>query len=668
MSEDEGSGPAASADENEAPPEPAAKATAEAGGHGGGLVQLTDEQIRTWTLEQKDRWWLENVYKGDMPQLTVRSAITGMFLGGLLSLTNLYVGAKTGWTLGVGITSVILAFAMFKVLSSMKIGGEFSLLENNAMQSIATSAGYMTAPMISSLAAYMMVTGKVIPMMTTMIWITAVAILGVLFAFPLKRRFINDEQLPFPEGRAAGVVMDALHSGDAKAGMLKAKILVVTGGLAALLKVAQSEAITKKLKITFLHVPEYLDDWLYKLTTLKVSGVDLRQLTVRPDTDFVMMAAGGLMGIRTGVSIMIGACINYLVLAPWAINAGDIHGKVRDGVTTYGFRAITMWALWGGVAMMTIASLFAFFSKPQILVSAFKGLFGKKDPSRQSDVLKDIELPMSVFAIGIPVVGGVVVALAALFFDVKVWMGIIAVPLIFVFTLIAVNSTGLTSITPSGALGKLTQLTYGVIAPGNITTNLMTAGITGEVAGNASNLLMDIKPGYMLGGKPRHQAVGHVLGIVAGALVSVPVFYLVFMRNGPANLVTDQYPMPGATIWKAVAEVLTKGLSNLEVSARWMALVGAIVGVALEGAKLATKGKFWISGVGIGLAFVIPFNTCLAMFLGSFLFWLAERLLTKEESTGHQVFVKNMEPTCAGLIAGGALMGIGVILLENFVL
>ncbi len=116
------------------------------------------------------------------------------------------------------------------------------------MQSIATAAGYMTAPLISSLAAYMMVTGNVIPMMTTMIWIIALAVLGVLFAFPLKRRFINDEQHPFPEGRAAGVVMDALHTGDATAGLLKAKILVVTGGLAALLKVAQSEAITKKLQ------------------------------------------------------------------------------------------------------------------------------------------------------------------------------------------------------------------------------------------------------------------------------------------------------------------------------------------------------------------------------------------------------------------------------------
>jgi OPT family oligopeptide transporter len=633
-----------------------------------GLPQLTPEQIRTWTLEQKDRWWLENVFKGDMPQLTLRSALTGMMLGGVLSLTNLYVGAKTGWSLGVGITSVILAFAMFRALSRMGLGKEFTLLENNAMQSIATAAGYMTSPMISSLAAYMVVTGHVIPMFTTMMWAMSIALLGVLFAFPLKRRFINDEQLPFPEGRAAGVVMDALHSGDASEGVLKAKILLGFGGLSALIKVLQSEPITNKLKIAFLHIPDYLDDWLYKLTILRVRGVDLRELTVRADTDFVMMATGGLMGIRTGVSIMVGACINYLLLAPWAITNGDIHGKVVHDVTHYGFRAITMWALWGGVATMTTASLFAFFSKPQVLVTAFKGLFGKKDPAKQSDVLRDIELPMKVFVIGIPIVGSAVVLLAWHFFGVHLWMGALAVPLIFVFTLIAVNSTGLTSITPTGALGKLTQLTFGVLAPGNITTNLMTAGITGEVSSNASNLLMDIKPGYMLGGKPRHQAVGHVLGIIAGALVSVPIFYLVFMQHGPKNLISEQYPMPAATIWKAVAEILTKGLSNLEVSARWMALVGAIVGIALEAVKLATKGRFWLSGVGIGLAFVIPFNTCLAMFTGSLLFWLAERFFKDEKSLRHRIFVKNLEPTAAGVIAGGALMGIGVILIENFAL
>jgi uncharacterized oligopeptide transporter (OPT) family protein len=188
------------------------------------------------------------------------------------------------------------------------------------------------------------------------------------------------------------------------------------------------------------------------------------------------------------------------------------------------------------------------------------------------------------------------------------------------------------------------------------------------VAGNASNLLMDIKPGYMLGGKPRHQALGHVLGIVAGALASVPIFYLVFLYKGPQQLITDQYPMPAATIWRAVAEVLTKGLSNLPVSAQWAALIGAVLGILLEAIRVVTKGRFWLSGVGLGLATVIPFNTCLAMFLGSFFFWVAGRVCRNPETRSHKILVQNLEPICAGVIAGGALMGIAVILIENFVL
>ncbi|MBP8259097.1 MAG: OPT/YSL family transporter, partial [Verrucomicrobia bacterium] len=475
------------------------------------LQHLTDEQVRTWTLAQKDRWWKENVWRGNMPQLTLRSALTGMVLGGLLSLTNLYVGAKTGWTLGVGITSVILAFALFKVLERLGLANEFTVLENNCMQSIATAAGYMTAPMISSLAAYMMVTHSILPQTITLMWVVAIALLGVLFAFPLKRRFINDEQHPFPEGRAAGIVMDALHTGDAQSGLFKARILAISGGLSALIKIWTSTAIMEQLRLGFLAFPQYIDSWIYRLGTLRALGTDLRELTVRIESDFVMMAAGGLMGIRTGISLMVGAALNYLVLAPWMIARGDIPAAVTDGVAHYGFRTITVWSLWCGVAMMTTSSLLAFFARPQILVSAFRGLFRRAPAAAGQDVLKEIELPMSVFVVGIPLVGGLVVALANLFFGVAIWQGILAIPLIFIFTLIAVNSTALTSITPTGALGKLTQLTYGVLAPGNIRTNLVTASITGEVAGNASNLLMDIKPGYMLGAKPRQQAVGHVL-------------------------------------------------------------------------------------------------------------------------------------------------------------
>jgi len=89
------------------------------------LSHLTDDQIRDWTREQKDRWWLQNVFRGDMPQLTLRAAATGFLLGGVLSATNLYVAAKTGWTLGVGLTSQYLEQFGRKLLGGLlgSLGG-----------------------------------------------------------------------------------------------------------------------------------------------------------------------------------------------------------------------------------------------------------------------------------------------------------------------------------------------------------------------------------------------------------------------------------------------------------------------------------------------------------------------------------------------------------------
>jgi uncharacterized oligopeptide transporter (OPT) family protein len=605
------------------------------------------------SLEEKDRWWLERVYKGDMPQLTIRSALTGIGLGLILSLTNLYIGIMTGWTLGVGVTSVILSFSMFKLLSRIGFASEITMLENNAMQSIATSAGYMTAPLVSSVSAYMLVTGRVIPLYQTMAWLVALAILGVLVAFPLKRRFINDEQLAFPEGRAAGIVMDDLHNCSDSQGLFKSKLLAASAGISALIEVVSDKASMACLGLRYLALPDYLDDYLYKFCSPNILGIPLRDLTVSLETSIVMVAAGGLMGIKTGLSLLVGAVVNYLVLAPILIREGVIQGT--------GFKNITMWGLWGGVAMMTTASLYAFFSKPRMILSSFRHIFPAA--ARRDDVLSDIELPLWVFVVGIPLIGLVTILFGHAFFGIGYLTGVIAVPLAVVFTLIAVNATGLTSITPTGALGKLTQLTYSVLAPGNITTNIMTAGITGEVAANASNLLMDIKPGYMLGGKPRHQAVGHVLGIFAGVAASVPVFYLIF--HGDLSLLTsEKFPLPGAQVWTAVAHLLTRGLDFLHPSAKYAILVGGILGLALEIANKKTRGEFPLCGTGVGLAFVIPFSTCLAMFLGALGFWLLEKTLKNPQGRIYRIGVENQETVCAGAIAGGSLVGIFIIALN----
>lgn len=620
------------------------------------IKELSEEQVRTMTLEEKDEWWLKNVYKGDMPQLTIRSALTGMILGGILSLTNLYIGIKTGWTLGVGISSVILSYAFFKMMQKMKLGSEMSILENNAMQSIATSAGYMTAPMMASIPAYMMVTGEVIPMWQCFWWIVVLALLGVLFAFPLKRRFINDEQMPFPEGYAAGVVLDSLHDEDGKQGIFKAKIMMFGAGASALLEILRADTLLAKFKMGFLAIPHYWDDFVYKYATPAIMGTPLKDLTVQFDTSIVMMGTGGLMSMKTAMSILLGAFVNYFLLAPVMIDAGII--------TDTTFKAITMWSLWGGAAIMTTSSLYSFFSKPQIIVQSFKKMFSKKEAKNEQ--LDKIELPMWIFAVGIPIVGALTVYLGHIWFGIHYWLGLIAIPLVFVFTLIAVTSTGLTAITPGSALGKLTQITYGALAPGNVTTNLMTAGITSEVSLNASNLLMDIKPAYMLGGKPRLQAVGHILGIFAGGLIAVPVFYSIF--HGDISLfTTDALPLPSALVWKGVSEVLTKGLSNLHFTAQIAACIGAVLGVVIEIVNKKMNGKFPLSGVGLGLGFVLRFADAWSMALGTLIFWIARKVCKNKEGVGYRAFVDNQETLAAGVIAGGSIIGIILILLEQAV-
>src|ERR1051326_3091896 len=238
------------------------------------------------SLAEKDRWWLATVFRGDLPQLTFRSALTGFVLGGLLSATNLYVSAKTGITLGVGLTSVILAFAMFRMLSAAGLAKDFTILENNAMQSIATSAGYMTVPLMSSFAAYFWKANLVLPWWQLLAFNIITSIMGVLVAFPMKRRFINDEQQPFPEGRACGVVLDTLYTtatdtGDSPGpeaataklaasgepnpalrprqsiGIIQAKALAIAGAITALIQLCAGEGYMQLLWVKLLGHERY---------------------------------------------------------------------------------------------------------------------------------------------------------------------------------------------------------------------------------------------------------------------------------------------------------------------------------------------------------------------------------------------------------------------------
>lgn len=656
------------------------------------IQTLNEEQIRTWTRTEKDRWWFENVYRGDMAQLTLRSALTGFLLGGVLAATALYIAAKTGITIGVGLTSVILAFAMFRIMHGTGLVKDYTILENNCTQSIATAAGYMVTPLVSSLAAYMLVTGKIIPWLHMLLWAAVVSILGVLIAFPMKRRFINEDQLPFPEGRAAGVVLDALYTGDAGAGMFKAKLLAYTAGCAAFYQMLISDGWMKLVQFKLLmmdkwaglkepwNLHERLDTYYYQAAAKmnwwipNILGTDIRQLGLRLTLDAAMIGVGGLMGMAVATSVLLGAFINFAVLAPIIIQRGEIASRtLADGSVVAISRAeiVNQWSLWWGVTMMVVGALISLLAKPELFTSAFKSLRRKSAPAlTENDPLRHIEVPLWVSYVGVPIFSVLGAWATHTFFDVPWLLAFISLPLIFVLTVICTNSMALTSWTPTGALSKITQFSMGAIDRTNPASNLIPAGMTAEIASNAANLLSDIKPGYMLGGKPRHQVVGHVIGIFAGLIASIPLFFLLFLppdANGvrsTTTLVSEQFAMPAALQWKGVAELIAKGVSNLPTSAIISMVVAALSAAAIEIARLVTKGRFPLSAVSIGLGVVLPPESSFMMWVGALIFWLMGRRHPTPGSKGHNFWVEGCEPICAGLISGAALMGIGNAILN----
>ncbi len=655
------------------------------------LQQLSDQQISTWTRAKKDDWWFKNVYRGNVPQLTIRSGLTGFLLGGVLAATALYIGGKTGVVIGVGLTSVILSFAIFRSLHGAGLARDFTILENNCTQSIATAAGYMTQPLVASLSAYMLVTGRIIPWWQMLIWMVTVAVLGVLVAFPLKRRFINQDQLPFPEGRACGVVLDALYTGGAAAGMFRARLLGLTALGAGLYQLLISDGWMKLLQFRLLRMDRWaalkepwtfhdrLDTYYYtaaakfNLWIPRILGTDVRQLGLRLTLDAAMLGVGGLMGVRVATSCVLGGFVNYAILAPIMIEHGDIVQRTLSGgvvVPISRAEILNQWGLWWGVTMMVIGSLVSLLGRPEIFTTAFKSLRGNAQSDRAAtgvaaDALRSIELPLGVSFVGVPIFCVLGASVTHWFFAVPWLLAYISLPLILVLTVICTNSMALTSWTPTGALSKITQFTMGAIDRSNPASNLIPAAMTAEIAANAANLLSDIKPGYMLGAKPRQQAIGHVIGIFSGALVCIPLFFLLFLPPGhdgvrsTATIVSEQFAMPAAMQWKGVAELIARGISNLPRSAIVSMIVAAACATAIEITNIVARGRMPLSAVAIGLGVVLPPEYTLPMWAGALLFWLMGRRYSSPGTRGYAYWKEGCEPICAGLISGSALVGIG---------
>ena len=626
------------------------------------------------TPEAIERHWFENVYAGDhVPQLTLRALVMGMLLGGFLSVSNVYIGLKAGWSMGVAITSCILAYAIFATLHRAfpRWFPAFGILENNAMQSCASAAGYMTgAGLVNAIPALMMLNPAAVPgVWPTLLWVIVISWLGVFLAVPAKRQMINVEQLPYPSGIAAASTLRALHGkgGQAErqaralglAALLGCVITWMRDAEGAWLKVTELSWMPSWAPIRELVSPVWAP-WLKYPKIRATWGTDwipigthkLNQFTMSFEGSLLFVASGAILGFRQAWSMMLGATINYCILAPIMMDAGIIADSGGSAL-----RRISSWSLWIGVPMMVTSGLLLFFMQWKTVARAFGTLTTFLTQRRPADdPLERIEVPGSWFLGGMLVLGAAAVYLGHAIFGIVWWMGVLAVLLTFFLVMVAGRATGETDITPTGPLSKITQLAFGAIRPGDVSTNLMTANITAGACSHAGDLLTDLKSGYLLGAKPRQQFLAQFFGVLAGGLVVVPVFFLLIPNA--SVLGTEQWPAPAAQVWRGVAELLSKGVGSLHPTARIGLVIGSLVGILLPLLEMwfPKQRKFIPAATGLGIAFTINGYNAIMMFLGS----LVALWLSRAKPAVHEEYTV---PVASGIIAGESLMGVLIALL-----
>ncbi len=588
----------------------------------------------TGTPDEVEQQWYDQVYVGSgdrMKQLTWRAVLAGMTIGSILSLTNLYASLKMGWSFGVALTAGIISFALWNLFVKLRLSkSPMTILENTCMQSSASSAGYSTGgTLTSAIAAMLLLEGHHMSLPLLLGWVFFLAVLGVTMAIPMKRQMINIEQIKFPDSIATAETLKVLYSESGKA-IGQAKALLYSALFASVNAIGMALGGEKWLD---KFQESFLGTWYHRTVYLK--------------WDLMFIGAGAIVGMKTSLSLFIGGTVCWMFFVPWL----ETQNLLAVGA---GYRDAVGWTLWGGTACMVVASIISFLFQWKSIARSFSSLGSMFSMNKKKDVadIEKVETPISWFIIGQLSSLIALGYLAHVSFGVNYWLSTLAVFMSFFLALVVCRITGEANITPTGAMGKVTQLAFGAISPGHVTANLMAANITAGAASSSADLLVDLKVGYLLGANPRKQFIAQFSGIFLGTIVSV----LAFRTLVPDVATLQNFNAPGARTWAATAEALSLGISHLHPVKVYSILLGSVLGaiLVLVPRYLPRSGKWLPTPIGFGLAWAIQWNDSFLFFLGALIAWYVDR---KWASKSKEFKI----PTASGIIAGASLTGMAIL-------
>jgi putative OPT family oligopeptide transporter len=599
-------------------------------------------------------------------ELTVRGLIIGIVITLVFTAANVFFGLKAGLTFATSIPAAVISMA---ILRGFK---DSTMQENNIVQTVASSAGTLSA-IIFVLPGLVMIgwwTG--FPFWVTFGICATGGILGVMYTIPLRRALVTDSDLPYPEGVACAEVLKVGGGDDAVAASAessKSGLFAVAAGtiVSAVFAVVVATKVFAGSVAQYFHVGDRGG----------ASGYDF-------SLSFALLAVGHLVGLWVGLAMLLGALIAW----GWAVP----HYTMLAAAT--GAAADMAQAAWGtkvrfiGAGTIGVAAI---WTLAKLVKPVISGLSSAMASSRARKAGQGSTLPRTEHDMPIGIVGLIsllcLLPIGWLLGDFSVvtglgshlWLlvigGLVFVVIMgFLVSAVCGYMAGLigSSNSPLSGVGILVVIIAALL--------LLVAGVKSELAGDAgkglvafalfatsvvfavatiaNNNLQDLKTGQLVDATPWKQQVALVVGVLVGAAVIPPVLDLLNEAYGFAGMPgvdpARALAAPQAGLISALAQGVIQG--NIDWS---LIILGGAIGVALivlDAVLGRTTKSAALPPLAVGLGIYLPTSTTLMIVVGAIVGWYFDKRAErgpKPEST-KQLGVL----LASGMIVGESIIGV----------
>lgn len=606
------------------------------------------------------------MHNENLKELTVRGIILGALITVIFTASNVYLGLKVGVTFASSIPAAVISMAVLKFFK------DSSILENNMVQTQASSAGTLSSVIFVLPGLLMMGYWQDFPFWQTMLICAAGGTLGVLFTIPLRRAMVVNSNLPYPEGVAAAEILKAGNNADGDSGVKDIAYGGVLAGLVAFL--------TNGLRV----MADGASAWIQ-------TGKAAFQLPM--GFSLALLGAGYLIGIVGGIAMLIGVILTWGVAVPYFTMSEDI---VADASLIDS--AMTVWKTkvrYIGVGTIGIAAIWTLLilMKPMIegMVHSFRMLKGGQEASEHRI---DIDLsPKTMIYILIATVALIVISLhhfiaaAPISPELSILLVVVCTFLaVFIGFFVAAASgymAGLvgSSSSPISGIGIISVIVISLVlvsignASGLFETvdgqkfltalTLFTASIVITTACISNDNLQDLKTGLLVEATPWRQQVALIIGCFVGALVIAPVLEILYHAYGFSGALPrpDMDPSqalsaPQATLMTAISQGIFTNKLEWTYILTGVGLGAVLITIDAFLKKVSNK-VFSLPVIAVGIGIYLPPSINTPVIVGAFLAWIMARhiakLGNKEVSAKAERFGTLFS---AGLIVGESLMGV----------